>query len=49
MVQQIRAVLDTYRVKGGVAEEVGIEHAAHGLPVEVPDQVAAAIVARLQR
>jgi pimeloyl-ACP methyl ester carboxylesterase len=49
MVQQIRAVLDTYRANGGVAEEVGVEHAAHGLPVEVPDLVAAAIVARLQR
>jgi len=49
MDQQIRAVLDTYRANGGVAEEVGVEHAAHGLPVEVPELVAATIVARLVR
>ena len=49
MDQQTRAVLDTYRAQGGEAREVGIEDAAHGMPVEVPDQVAAAIAARLVR
>jgi pimeloyl-ACP methyl ester carboxylesterase len=49
MDEQVRAVLDTYRARGGEAVEVGIEDAAHGLPVEVPDQVAAAIAARLVR
>lgn len=36
MVQQIRAVLHGYRGNGGVAEEVCLDHAAHGMPVEVP-------------
>jgi pimeloyl-ACP methyl ester carboxylesterase len=49
MDQQTRAVLDTYRARGGEAVEVGIEEAAHGLPVEVPDQVARAIADRLVR
>jgi pimeloyl-ACP methyl ester carboxylesterase len=47
MVQQMRSVLDTYRARGGDAEEVAVEDAAHGLPVEVPDQVAKVIVDRL--
>jgi pimeloyl-ACP methyl ester carboxylesterase len=49
MEQQMRAVLDTYRARGGEAVEVAVEDAAHGLPVEVPDQVASAISARLVR
>jgi pimeloyl-ACP methyl ester carboxylesterase len=49
MDQQTRAVLDAYRAHGGEAVEVGIEDAAHGLPVEVPDQVADAIASRLVR
>lgn len=49
MDEQIRAVLDTYRASGGEAEEIGVDHAAHGLPVEVPALVAAAITARLVR
>lgn len=49
MDDQIRAVLDTYRANGGEAEEIGVDQAAHGLPVEMPDLVAAAIAARLVR
>jgi pimeloyl-ACP methyl ester carboxylesterase len=49
MAGQTRAILDAYREKGGVAEEVVLADAAHGMPVEVPDQVAAAIAARLMR
>jgi len=49
MVEQTRAVLDTYRDRGGEVDEAGLEDAAHGLPVEVPDRVAAAIAARLVR
>jgi pimeloyl-ACP methyl ester carboxylesterase len=49
MVGQTRAVLDEYRAKGGIAEELTLEDAAHGMPVEVPDRVAAAIAARLVR
>ena len=49
MNDQIRAVLDGYRAGGGVVEEVALENAAHGLPVEVPEVVAATIVARLVR
>jgi hypothetical protein len=49
MVGQTRAVLDEYRAKGGIAEEFTLEEAAHGIPVEVPDLVAAAIAARLVR
>ena len=49
MNEQIRAVLDTYRANGGVAEEVALDNAAHGMPVEVPEVVAATIVARLVR
>jgi pimeloyl-ACP methyl ester carboxylesterase len=49
MAGQTRAILETYRANGGVAEEVGLEDAAHGMPVEVPDKVAEAIVARLVR
>jgi hypothetical protein len=49
MDQQIRAVLDAYRAAGGVVEEVGLDNAAHGLPVEVPEVVAATILARLVR
>ena len=47
MVEQTRAVLDAYRVHGGEVDEVALEEVAHGLPVEVPDRVAAAIAARL--
>jgi len=46
---QTRAVLDAYRAGGGVATELVLPDAAHGMPVEVPDQVAAAITARLVR
>lgn len=49
MDQQTRAVLDTYRARGGEALEVALGEAAHGMPVEVPDQVAEAIAARLVR
>jgi pimeloyl-ACP methyl ester carboxylesterase len=49
MVEQTRAMLDAYRANGGVAEEVTIEDAAHGMPVEVPDRVAAVIADRLVR
>ncbi len=49
MNEQIRAVLDTYRANGGVAAEVALDNAAHGMPVEVPEVVAATIVARLVR
>src|SRR3954451_22018052 len=49
MAGQTRAVLNTYRANGGVAEEVGLEVAEHGMPVEVPDKVAEALVARLVR
>jgi pimeloyl-ACP methyl ester carboxylesterase len=49
MDQQMRALLDTYRDRGGEAEEVALDDAAHGLPVEVPDEVARAIAARLVR
>jgi pimeloyl-ACP methyl ester carboxylesterase len=49
MVVQTRAVLEAYRANGGVAEEVTLEDAAHGMPVEVPDRVAAVIADRLVR
>lgn len=49
MDQQIRAVLDSYRAAGGEVEEVGLEDAAHGMPVEVPDLVASAVAGRLVR
>jgi hypothetical protein len=49
MNQQIRAVLDRYRANGGEAEEIALEDAAHGMPVEVPETVAATIAARLVR
>ena len=49
MNQQIRAVLDRYRANGGEAEEVTLEDAAHGMPVEVPETVASTIAARLVR
>jgi pimeloyl-ACP methyl ester carboxylesterase len=49
MAGQTRAILDEYRAKGGVAEEVVLEEAAHGMPVEVPGLVAEAIVRRLVR
>ena len=49
MDQQIRAVLAGYRERGGEAEEVALEDAAHGMPVEVPARVAEVIAARLVR
>jgi pimeloyl-ACP methyl ester carboxylesterase len=49
MVQQTRHVLDGYRAAGGEVEEVVVDGAAHGLPVETPDRVAAAITQRLVR
>jgi pimeloyl-ACP methyl ester carboxylesterase len=49
MDQQSRAVLDTYRARGGQASEIVLPDAAHGLPVEVPGEVAAAIAATLVR
>jgi pimeloyl-ACP methyl ester carboxylesterase len=49
MVQQMRAVLETYRQRGGEVEEVAFEDAAHGMPVEVPDRVAKVIAERLVR
>jgi pimeloyl-ACP methyl ester carboxylesterase len=49
MIGQTRAILDEYRARGGTAEEVTLEDAAHGMPIETPDRVAAAIAARLVR
>lgn len=49
MDRQIRAVLDAYRASGGVADELVLTDAAHGMPVEVPGRVAAAIADRLVR
>jgi pimeloyl-ACP methyl ester carboxylesterase len=49
MAAQTRAVLEAYRVNGGVAEEITLDDAAHGMPVEVPDRVAETIAARLVR
>jgi pimeloyl-ACP methyl ester carboxylesterase len=49
MAGQTRAFLETYRANGGIAEEVVLDDAGHGMPVEVPDKVAAAIGARLVR
>ena len=49
MAGQTRAVLDAYRAHGGIAEEVTLEDAAHGMPVEAPERVAAAIASRLVR
>jgi pimeloyl-ACP methyl ester carboxylesterase len=49
MAGQTRAVLDAYRAGGGVVEELALEGAAHGMPVEVPDLIAGAIAARLVR
>jgi hypothetical protein len=49
MAAQIRAVLDAYRERGGVAEEITLDDAAHGMPVEVPAKVAEVIAARLVR
>jgi pimeloyl-ACP methyl ester carboxylesterase len=49
MDQQIRAVLGRYRDHGGVAEEVALDEAGHGMPVEVPERVAAVIADRLVR
>jgi pimeloyl-ACP methyl ester carboxylesterase len=49
MAGQTRAFLEIYRAKGGITEEVVLEDAGHGMPVEVPDKVAAAIAARLVR
>lgn len=46
---QIRAVLDAYRAHGGAAEEVVLPDAAHGMPVEAPQRVAAEITGRLVR
>ena len=49
MVGQIRSVLDAYRDRGGEAEEITLDDAAHGMPVEVPARVAEVIAARLVR
>ena len=49
MDQQIRSVLAAYREAGGEAEEVALEDAAHGMPVEVPGRVAEVIAARMVR
>ena len=49
MAAQTRAVLDAYRAGGGAVEEITLEDAAHGMPVEVPDRVAAVIADRLVR
>jgi pimeloyl-ACP methyl ester carboxylesterase len=49
MDQQVRAVLGAYRERGGEATEIGWEHAAHGMPVEVPGEVAAVIAGVLVR
>ena len=49
MDQQLRAVLNAYRERGGTAEEVVLPDAAHGMPVEVPQEVAALIATRLVR
>jgi pimeloyl-ACP methyl ester carboxylesterase len=49
MAGQTRAVVDAYRANGGIAEEIVLPDASHGMPVEVPALVAAAIAARLVR
>ena len=49
MVAQTRAILNAYRANGGTAEEIVLEDAGHGMPVEVPQRVADAITARLVR
>ena len=49
MVAQTRAILDAYRANGGTAEEIVLDDAAHGMPVEVPQRVADVIAARLMR
>jgi hypothetical protein len=49
MAGQTRAVLEAYRDRGGVAEEITLDDAAHGMPVEVPARVAEVIAARLLR
>jgi pimeloyl-ACP methyl ester carboxylesterase len=49
MAGQTRAILEAYRDRGGVAEEIALDDAAHGMPVEVPANVAEVIAARLVR
>jgi pimeloyl-ACP methyl ester carboxylesterase len=49
MAGQTRAILDKYRANGGVAQEIVLEDAGHGMPVEVPGDVALAITDRLVR
>jgi pimeloyl-ACP methyl ester carboxylesterase len=49
MAGQTRAILEAYRDRGGVAEEITLDDAAHGMPVEVPARVAEVIAARLVR
>ena len=49
MAAQTRAILEAYRAGGGEAEEVTLENAAHGMPVEVPERVAQVIAARMVR
>ena len=49
MAGQTRAVLDAYRAAGGAAEEIVLEDAGHGMPVEVPDRIAEVIAAALIR
>jgi pimeloyl-ACP methyl ester carboxylesterase len=49
MAGQTRAILDMYRARGGTAEEITLDDAGHGMPVEVPTKVADAIAARLVR
>jgi pimeloyl-ACP methyl ester carboxylesterase len=49
MVEQTRAVLDAYREAGGRAEEVVFEEAAHGMPVEIPAEIARVISDHLVR
>lgn len=49
MVEQIRTVLTAYRDAGGEVEEITLEDAAHGMPVETPQRVAEAIAGRLIR
>jgi pimeloyl-ACP methyl ester carboxylesterase len=49
MAGQTRSILDMYRARGGTAEEITLDDAGHGMPVEVPTKVADAIAARLVR
>ncbi len=47
MHQQIQRVLDRYAANGGSVRVVTLDHVAHGVPLEAPQEVADAIAAHL--